>query len=172
LPVTPRAPRPPANPPNVSGRGPIGSHQLAAKSDLLSQKAFGSTRPLPSKNPAATIIARNWKRRSPPRRAKLDRLAGVHFASGLMKHRVPFVVTELGFKRQAPVRNSNQWRSRVRTSMSGVYHPPTPLPCIDDGAPPGWCACLIVRANFCGSNFGNALTGAQIQSLVFAEDWR
>ncbi len=44
---------------------------------------------------AALDIAR--KQKSPIIVAKLDRLSrDVHYISGLMKHRVPFIVTELG----------------------------------------------------------------------------
>jgi DNA invertase Pin-like site-specific DNA recombinase len=45
----------------------------------------------------AAAIALAGKRRAPIIVAKLDRLSrDVHYISGLMKHRVPFIVTELG----------------------------------------------------------------------------
>ena len=45
----------------------------------------------------AAAIAMAGKRKAPIIVAKLDRLSrDVHYISGLMKHRVPFIVTELG----------------------------------------------------------------------------
>src|SRR6185437_353576 len=45
----------------------------------------------------AAAIALASKRKAPIIVAKLDRLSrDVHYISGLMKHRVPFIVTELG----------------------------------------------------------------------------
>jgi DNA invertase Pin-like site-specific DNA recombinase len=45
----------------------------------------------------AAAIALAGKRKAPIIVAKLDRLSrDVHYISGLMKHRVPFIVTELG----------------------------------------------------------------------------
>ena len=65
-------------------------------------------------------IALAGKRKAPIIVAKLDRLSrDVHYISGLMKHRVPFIVTELGCRhRSVPAAHLRRpGRERARTDQ-------------------------------------------------------